>query len=143
MSQPSYTLPAGVRVIKITHRDVSCHGEQSDHICKKYSDQMNFNEVYTRGGYCCQCAGDRRWKQARPLICQKTARYINFSRPSPSPYTDMRKKEREREKDPNSGVQKVFRLLCCSELGNLNKLSFKKNAQWGSFCEKSYFCRKG
>lgn len=43
-------LPVGVRVIKITHRDVSCHGEQSDHICKKYSDQMNFNEVYTRGG---------------------------------------------------------------------------------------------
>lgn len=85
MSQPSYTLPAGVRVIKITHRDVSCHGEQSDHICKKYSDQMNFNEVYTRGGYRCQSAGDRRWKQARPLICQKTARYINFSPLLPPP----------------------------------------------------------
>lgn len=64
MSQPSYTLPVGVCVIKITHRDVSCHGEQSDHICKKYSDQMNFNEVYTQGGYHCQGAGDRRWKQA-------------------------------------------------------------------------------
>lgn len=75
MSQPSYTLPAGVRVIKITHRDVSCHGEQSDHICKKYSDQMNFNEVYTRGGYRCRSAGDRGRKAGPvPLICQKTAR---------------------------------------------------------------------
>lgn len=68
MSQPSYMLPVGVRVIKITHRDVSCHGEQSDHICKKYSDQMNFNEVYTRGGYHCQSARYPRWKQARPPL---------------------------------------------------------------------------
>lgn len=79
MSQPSYTLPVGVRVIKITRGDVSRHGEQSEHICKKYSDQMNFNEVYTRGAYRCHGAGDRRWKQNRPLMCQKTARYINFS----------------------------------------------------------------
>lgn len=79
MSQPSYMLPVGVRVIKITHRDVSCHGEQSDHICKKYSDQMNFNEVYTRGGYHCQSARYPRWKQAHPpFICQEIARYINF-----------------------------------------------------------------
>jgi len=110
MSQTSYTLPVGLRVIKITHRDVSCHGEQSDHICKKYSDQMNFNEVYTRGGY-------RR--QTRPLICQKTARYINFFRYfSLSLPLDKKK----RETDPNARVYSVFRLLCCSELGNLNKL---------------------
>lgn len=73
MSQLSYMLPVGVCVIKITHRDVSCHGEQSDHICKKYSDQMNFNEVYTRGGYGCRSAGDSRWRRACPLIWQ----YVN------------------------------------------------------------------
>lgn len=78
MSQPSYMLPVGVCVIKITHRDVSCHGEQSDHICKKYSDQMNFNEVYTRGGYGCRGAGDSRWRRACPLIWQEMSMYINF-----------------------------------------------------------------
>lgn len=41
MSQPSHTLPVGVRVIKITHRDVSCHGEQSDRICKKKNIQIS------------------------------------------------------------------------------------------------------
>lgn len=34
----------------------------------------------------------------------------------------MKKKKGERETDPNSGVHSAFRLLCCSELGNLNKL---------------------
>lgn len=57
---------------------------------------MNFNEVYTRGGYRCQSAGDRRWKQARPLICQKTARYINFFF---SPH------QREREREIEEGVE--------------------------------------
>lgn len=75
---------------------------------------MNFNEVFTRGGYRCHSTGDRGRKQARPLICQKTARYINFlSLPLPLD---------EKDTDPNSGVHSVFRLLCCSELGNLNKL---------------------
>lgn len=98
MSQPSYMLPVGVRVIKITHRDVSCHGEQSDHICKKYSDQMNFNEVYTRGGYHCQSARYPRWKQARPpFICQEIARYINFFL-LPHVLSTLRLKKREKEK---------------------------------------------
>lgn len=35
MSQPVYTLAVGVLVIKITHGDVSCHGEQSERIRKK------------------------------------------------------------------------------------------------------------
>lgn len=98
MSQPSYMLPVGVRVIKITHRDVSCHGEQSDHICKKYSDQMNFNEVYTRGGYHCQSARYPRWKQAHPpFICQEIARYINFFL-LPHVLSTLRLKKREKEK---------------------------------------------
>lgn len=89
MSQPSQAsgAPAGVRVIKITHGDVSCRGEQSDRICRKYSDQMNFNEVYTRGGYRCRSGGDGEggrvglcvcWGAACPLICQKTVRKVNF-----------------------------------------------------------------
>lgn len=47
-----------------------------------------------------------------PLCAQKTARYINFP-PLPSPL-------------PHPGeiqeLHLMFRLLCCSELGNLNKL---------------------
>lgn len=35
MSPPSYMLPVGVRVIKITRGDVPRHGEQSERICKK------------------------------------------------------------------------------------------------------------
>lgn len=77
---------------------------------------MNFNKVYTRGGYRCQSAGDRRWKQTHPLICQKTARYVNFFSSLLLPLDE------KKETDPNSGVHSVFRFLCCSELGNLNKL---------------------
>lgn len=51
---------------------------------------------------------------------------------SPSPYLPEDSKvhklflpepsDEKKETDPNSGVHSVFRLLCCSELGNLNKL---------------------
>lgn len=82
MSQPSYTLPVGVRVIKITRGDVSRHGEQSERICKKYSDQMNFNEVYTRGGHRCHGARWRRWKRRRPLMCPEDSKIHKLSPPA-------------------------------------------------------------
>lgn len=88
MSQPSYTFPVGVRVIKITHGDVSCHGGQSDHICKKYSDQMNFNEVYTRGGYRSQSAGGRRHKveaSPSPYLQEDSKVHKLFSLPVVTP----------------------------------------------------------
>lgn len=71
MSQPSYTLPVGVRVIKITRGDVSRHGEQSGCICKKYSDQMNFNEVYTRGVHTATVLGIKGGSKTGPLCASR------------------------------------------------------------------------
>lgn len=78
---------------------------------KKYSDQMSFNEVYTRGGYGCHRCWGRRWKRNQPLMWQKTARYINFS-----PCLLLSPTRR------NPGLHSMYRLFCCSELANLNKL---------------------
>lgn len=82
MSQPSHAsgAPAGVRVIKITHGDVSCRGEQSDRICRKYSDQMNFNEVYTRGRHRCRSAGDGEGAGAAVCVCRVGQSVLLFAR---------------------------------------------------------------
>ena len=128
-----YVARWGARVIKIT-RGCFMSWRAIRPYLQKYSDQMHFNEVYTRGG---ESAGDRGWKQ-EPEDSKVHKLFFHLL-----PLDVMKKRDRF----TNSGVHSVFRLLCCSELGNLNKLfsnkKGKKIAQWGSFCEKLYFRRKG
>lgn len=105
--------------------------------CTEYSNEANFNEPHS-------FARNRGDISNESLICQETARYINFLFSF------------SRIKSKFTGPLRGSRLLHCSELGNLNKLfegggrlalererEGREKGLGGSFCTKLYFCWKG